>query len=130
MGTGVSTTSKSQSALLDDAEPVAASSSAFVVKFKYDIHCQMVAENREFTSIFTQNLAAQLGTMYEMLCIPEGQWLTLREEFIRDNGLNQKKQEQADMVQESGAVYRRCYTSRITRSNCSGSGKTIRKRFC
>jgi len=93
---------KSQTALLNDAEPVAASSNAFVVKFKYDIHCQMVAENREFTSIFTQNLAAQLSTMYEMLCIPEGQWLTLREEFIRDNGLNQKKQEQADMVQESG----------------------------
>ncbi|MGM9945879.1 MAG: DNA polymerase III subunit gamma/tau [Lysinibacillus sp.] len=93
---------KSQTALLNDAEPVAASSNAFVVKFKYDIHCQMVAENREFTSIFTQNLAAQLGTMYEMLCIPEGQWLTLREEFIRENGLNQKKQEQADMVQESG----------------------------
>lgn len=93
---------KSQTALLNDAEPVAASSNAFVVKFKYDIHCQMVADNREFTSIFTQNLAAQLGTTYEMLCIPEGQWLTLREEFIRDNGLNQKKQEQADMVQESG----------------------------
>ena len=92
---------KSQTALLNDSEPVAASSNAFVVKFKYDIHCQMVAENREFTSIFTQNLATQLGTMYEMLCIPEGQWLTLREEFIRDNGLNQKKQEQADMVQES-----------------------------
>ncbi|WP_431028558.1 DNA polymerase III subunit gamma/tau [Lysinibacillus sp. LZ02] len=92
---------KSQAALLNDAEPVAASSNAFVVKFKYDIHCQMVADNREFTSIFTQNLASQLGTTYEMLCIPEAQWLTLREEFIRDNSLNQKKQEQAEMVQES-----------------------------
>lgn len=83
---------KSQAALLNDAEPVAASSNAFVVKFKYDIHCQMVAENREFTMVFTQNLAMSLGTTYEMLCIPEGQWLTLREEFIRDNGLHQKKQ--------------------------------------
>lgn len=60
---------KSQTALLNDAEPVAASSNAFVVKFKYDIHCQMVADNREFTSIFTQNLAAQLGTTYEMLLL-------------------------------------------------------------
>ncbi len=83
---------KSQAALLNDAEPVAASSNAFVVKFKYDIHCQMVAENREFTMVFTQNLAMSLGTTYEMLCIPEGQWLPLREEFIRDNGLHQKKQ--------------------------------------
>ena len=92
---------KSQTALLNDAEPVAASSNAFVVKFKYDIHCRMVAENKEFTSIFTQNIAAQLGTLYEMLCVPEGQWLTLREEFIRENGLNQKKQEQTDVVRES-----------------------------
>ena len=83
---------KSQAALLNDAEPVAASSNAFVVKFKYDIHCQMVAENREFTMVFTQNFAMSLGTTFEMLCIPEGQWLTLREEFIRDNGLHQKKQ--------------------------------------
>ena len=52
--------------------------------------------------LFTQNLGANLGTTYEMLCIPEGQWLNLREEFIRDNGLNQKKQEQsADGTQET-----------------------------
>ena len=93
---------KSQTALLNDAEPVAASSNAFVVKFKYDIHCQMVAENREFTTLFTQNLGSNLGTAYEMLCIPEGQWLNLREEFIRENGLNQKKQEQsADDIQKT-----------------------------
>lgn len=91
---------KSQAALLNDAEPVAASSNAFVVKFKYDIHCQMVAENREFTMVFTQNLAIGLGTTYEMLCIPEGQWLTLREDFIRDNGLHQKKHGDASIEME------------------------------
>lgn len=84
-------------ALLNDAEPVAASSNAFVVKFKYDIHCQMVAENRDFTALFTQNLAANLGVNYEMLCIPEGQWLALREEFISQNGMNKKQ----DASQES-----------------------------
>ncbi|WP_332651345.1 DNA polymerase III subunit gamma/tau [Lysinibacillus sp. 54212] len=93
---------KSQSALLGEAEPVAASSSAFVVKFKYDIHCQMVADNKAFTSMFTQNLASQLGTVYEMLCIPETSWLALREDFIRDNGLNQKRaDQQPDMIQEA-----------------------------
>ncbi|MEO4055659.1 DNA polymerase III subunit gamma/tau [Solibacillus sp. CAU 1738] len=89
---------KSQSALLAEAEPVAASSSAFVVKFKYDIHCQMVAENRALLTMFTQTLSAQLGVMYEMLCVPENAWLDLRESFIRDNGLNQAKQ---DTVQET-----------------------------
>ncbi len=87
-------------ALLNDAEPVAASSNAFVVKFKYDIHCQMVADNREFTTLFTQNLTSNLGTTYDMLCIPEGQWLQLREEFIRTNGMN-KPQDNAEEVQEA-----------------------------
>lgn len=82
---------KSQSALLADAEPVAASTSAFVLKFKYDIHCQMVAENSILLANFTQLLAAQTGTMYEVLCIPENHWLKLREEFIRDHGLHQHK---------------------------------------
>ena len=80
---------KSQVALLNDAEPVAASSNAFVVKFKYDIHCQMVAENYEFTQMFTQTLASLIGTPYEMLCIPENQWFELREQFIREKGMAQ-----------------------------------------
>ena len=82
---------KSQSALLAEAEPVAASSSAFVLKFKYDIHCQMVADNQSLKAHFTQLIAGQTGTMYEMLCIPEESWLKMREEFIRDHGLQQKK---------------------------------------
>ncbi len=91
---------KSQAALLAEAEPVAASSSAFVLKFKYDIHCQMVAENRSLLTMFAQTLAAQIGTMYEVLCIPESSWLELRENFIRDNGLNAKKSEQVENVAE------------------------------
>ena len=82
---------KSQAALLLSAEPVAASTSAFVVKFKYDIHCQMVADNKQLTGIFTQALATELGTVYEMLCIPEPAWQKVREEFIQLNGLNEKK---------------------------------------
>ena len=83
---------KSQAALLAEAEPVAASSSAFVVKFKYDIHCRMVAENREFTAIFSQIITQLTGTMYEILCIPENDWATLRQSFIKENGLDQKKE--------------------------------------
>lgn len=78
---------KSQVALLNDAEPVAASSNAFVVKFKYDIHCQMVAENREFTAMFMQSLASLINTQYELLCVPEQQWLQIREQFIRDKSM-------------------------------------------
>lgn len=91
---------KSQAALLAEAEPVAASTSAFVLKFKYDIHCQMVAENKELTSLFAQILSAEVGTLYEVLCIPEGSWLTLRENFIRSNGLDQKKEQTTDAPEE------------------------------
>lgn len=92
---------KSQSALFAEAEPVAPSSSAFVIKFKYDIHCQMVAENKDLTSTFSQILFQQMGIMYEILCIPESQWTVLRENFIRENGLNLKKDQNAGKVQES-----------------------------
>src|SRR5690606_14985279 len=81
---------KSQSALFAEAEPVAASSSAFVIKFKYDIHCQMVAENRDLISILSQTFFQQTGSNYEILCIPESQWTVLRENFIRENGLHKK----------------------------------------
>ncbi|MED3661432.1 DNA polymerase III subunit gamma/tau [Ureibacillus sp. FSL K6-8385] len=93
---------KSQSALFAEAEPVAASSSAFVIKFKYDIHCQMVAENRDLTTAFSQALFQQTGNMYEILCIPERQWTVLRENFIRESGLNLKKANNAEnKVQEN-----------------------------
>ncbi len=93
---------KSQAALFAEAEPVAASDSAFVVKFKYDIHCRMVADNREFTNLFSQILAQMTGTMYEILCIPENQWVTLRQNFIKENGLNQKKESsEGTLVQET-----------------------------
>lgn len=95
---GLSSLQKSQSALLADAEPVAANSSAFVVKFKYDIHCQMVADNTTLISLFTQRIASEVGIQYELLCIPESAWLKVRENFIKENGLNQKKSD----VNESG----------------------------
>ena len=80
---------KSHAALLNDAEPVAASSSAFVLKFKYDIHCQMAMENKTFSSSFPQLIASLIGTMYEVVYVPEENWLKIREEFIQQNGLKQ-----------------------------------------
>ncbi|GLC90579.1 DNA polymerase III subunit gamma/tau [Lysinibacillus piscis] len=91
---------KSQSALLAEAEPVAASSSAFVLKFKYDIHCQMVADNQTLKAHFTQLLAAQTGTTYELLCTPEEAWVKLREDFIREHGLQQQKETQPSTTHE------------------------------
>ena len=88
---GLASLQKSHAALLADAEPVAANASAFVIKFKYDIHCQMVADNNALVSLFTQQIASEIGIQYELLCIPEPAWIRLRENFINENGLNQKK---------------------------------------
>lgn len=78
---------KSHAALLNEAEPVAASVSAFVLKFKYDIHCQMAADNQTFSTSFTQLLLNLTGKSYEVLFVPEEDWIKIREEFIRQKGL-------------------------------------------
>jgi DNA polymerase III subunit gamma/tau len=76
---------RSQAALLNDAEPVAATSGSFVLKFKYDIHCQMAMENQAFISGMSQILQELTGSSYSPIGIPEDQWLPLREDFIRNS---------------------------------------------
>ncbi|MDS9023344.1 hypothetical protein RLL78_00665, partial [Streptococcus pneumoniae] len=78
---------RSHSALLNDAEPVAASPDAFVLKFKYDIHCQMASENQTFAAAFSQLLEQYTGKAYTPVYVPDANWLKIREEFIRNGGL-------------------------------------------
>jgi DNA polymerase III subunit gamma/tau len=74
---------RSQAALLNDAEPVAATEGSFVLKFKYDIHCQMAMENQAFISSMDSILQELTGNNYFPIGIPEDQWIPLREDFIR-----------------------------------------------
>lgn len=90
---------KSHAALLNEAEPVAASASTFVLKFKYDIHCQMAADNQTFSTSFTQLLLNLTGKSYEVLFIPEEGWMKIREEFIRQKGLKPTETETSDVEQ-------------------------------
>ncbi|MGX9132830.1 DNA polymerase III subunit gamma/tau [Rummeliibacillus sp. JY-2-4R] len=85
---------KSQSALLEDSEPVAASSSAFVLKFKYDIHCQMAAENQELVSNFSRCMAGITGNLYEIVFAPEESWLKIRADFIQHHKMDKKDQQE------------------------------------
>lgn len=92
---------KSHSALLNEAEPVAASNDAFVLKFKYDIHCQMAADNRSFASTFGQLLQQHTGQAYLPIFVPEASWLKIREEFIRSNGKKSSTEDsQADVPED------------------------------
>ncbi|WP_033543505.1 DNA polymerase III subunit gamma/tau [Planococcus sp. CAU13] len=93
---------KSHSALLNEAEPVAASSDAFVLKFKYDIHCQMASENQTFAAMFSELLEQYTGKAYTPVYVPDASWLKIREDFIKTSGLKAGTEEnQADTEEEN-----------------------------
>ncbi len=73
---------KSHAALLNEAEPVAASADAFILKFKHEIHCQMAMDNNRFVEAITLALQELTGNRYLVLGVPEEQWLSIRENFL------------------------------------------------
>ncbi|WP_077616976.1 DNA polymerase III subunit gamma/tau [Bacillus sinesaloumensis] len=73
----------SHAALLIESEPVAASSVAFVLKFKYEIHCKMASENAEVKENLENILFTLTGKKLEMIGVPDDEWGKIREEFIR-----------------------------------------------
>lgn len=79
----------SHAALLNDSEPVAASETAFVLKFKYEIHCKMVAENNNGVRSNMEAILLELtGRNMEMVGVPEQEWGKIREDYIRDQRQN------------------------------------------
>ena len=76
---------RSHAALLNDAEPVAASEQGCVVKFKYEIHCQMAMNNHEFVNMMNNLLHQTFRNAMEFIGVPEEQWLELRESFINQH---------------------------------------------
>ena len=93
------TLQKSHSALLEETEPVAASANAFVLKFKYDIHCLMASENSSLRSSLSDALSSQTGIAYEVIYVPEEGWLSVREDFIKSNNLGKEaSQDQSEEV--------------------------------
>lgn len=74
---------RSQAALLNDAEPVAASSDSFVLKFKYEIHCQMASDNKAFMDSISTILNELTGKPYRPLVVTEEAWLDIRRSFVK-----------------------------------------------
>lgn len=75
---------RSQAALLNEAEPVAASQQAFIVKFKYEIHCQMAMDNVKFLDMLSNTVNELLGKRMQIVGIPDEQWQTIRESFLHN----------------------------------------------
>lgn len=91
--------SVSQAALLKDAEPVAASEQAFVIKFKYEIHCQMAMEKMDEFAMVIGNL---IGKRMQIVGVPEEQWLKIRESYL--NSHSRGGHEEADSAEMAGAA--------------------------
>ena len=75
---------RSQAALLNEAEPVAASEQTFIIKFKYNIHCQMAMENERFIETISVALEELIGKRLQVVGVPEEQWHTIRENFLSE----------------------------------------------
>ena len=91
---------RSQAALLNEAEPVAASQNAFIIKFKYEIHCQMAMDNAKFLDTLANIMNELLGKRMQISGVPDEQWQKIREDFLHtqhdgesDGGINQMEEE-------------------------------------
>jgi DNA polymerase III subunit gamma/tau len=80
---------KSHAALLNEAEPIAASSNAFIIKFKHEIHCQMAMENNRFIEKVSSVFQEFNGNRLNVLGVPEEQWVTIRESFLNSHQTNE-----------------------------------------
>jgi len=101
---------KSHSALLNEAEPVAASQTAFILKFKHEIHCQMAMDNNRFIEAVTAGLQELTGKQFMVLGVPEAQWPEIRENFLssqhHEEGLTEgPEQEEEPHIAEAKKLF-------------------------
>ncbi|PLR89847.1 DNA polymerase III subunit gamma/tau [Bacillus sp. T33-2] len=105
----VSKQMRSQAALLNEAEPVAASGEALVIKFKYEIHCQMAMENARFVETIISSLQNLTGKRMQVIGAPEDQWLKIREGFIsiqrNEHPADGNSQEEEPIIAEAKKLF-------------------------
>ena len=97
---------KSQAALLNDAEPVAAANDAFVLKFKYEIHCQMAMNNQEFINGLKGTLQQVTGNAYDIVGIPEESWQKIRQEYVANQKQDQPDTHEANAETEDPLIFK------------------------
>ncbi|MDR7002938.1 DNA polymerase III subunit gamma/tau [Neobacillus niacini] len=92
---------KSHAALLNEAEPVAASSNSFILKFKHEIHCQMAMDNNRFIETVMSALQELTGHRFTILGVPEDQWLSIRESFLSHQHTEDGEGKDSQMEEET-----------------------------
>ncbi|HLR08617.1 MAG TPA: DNA polymerase III subunit gamma/tau [Bacillota bacterium] len=66
-------------ATIQDSKPAAASESALVVAFKYEIHCSLFLDNQD---LIESVLSQELGKQLDIIPIPAQDWKELRSEYV------------------------------------------------
>lgn len=73
-------TSAPAHAKIVDSKPAAASESALIIAFKYDIHCSLFLDNKEMAERMLEQIT---GKALEMIPIPDTAWQELRNEYVQ-----------------------------------------------
>ncbi|MEH7335693.1 DNA polymerase III subunit gamma/tau [Neobacillus drentensis] len=89
---------KSHAALLNEAEPVAASTDALIIKFKHEMICQMAMDRKDFLDGITAALNKFTGKRLLILGVPEEHWMSIRESFL-------STQQHGEEGESSGTVH-------------------------
>lgn len=94
-------------ACLIDSQPVACSDKAFLLAFKYDIHCQMINEPKH-RDVVEQIVGQTCGHPMEMLTVPEKEWEKLKTVYIqkqRGEPTKDEKDEEDPLVAEAKKLF-------------------------
>lgn len=102
---------KSHAALLNEAEPVAASATSLLIKFKHEMICQMAMNRKDFLEAVTAALFQLTSKRFLLLGVPEDQWQSIRESFlstnqhVEDGGADESAQEEEPHIAEAKKLF-------------------------
>ncbi len=77
--------------LLQNSEPVAASSTHVLIKFEEDIHCELVNKGDDKREQIESIVYTIINKKVKMVGVPDSQWLQVRHDYIK----NKKQQTEA-----------------------------------
>ena len=84
-------------AWLLESYPVASSPDAFIQAFKYDFHCQMVAENKNNAMQIVEDVVFEAtGKRKKMYPVPQKQWDEVRAAYIKNLEARGERSEQPE----------------------------------
>ncbi len=80
-------------ATVQDSKPSAASDSALILAFKYEIHCSLALDHQKTIELL---LSEVVGNQVTIIPIPEANWVEIRQEYVQ----KQRQQKSADSDEE------------------------------